>query len=181
MNTLNSFIKSNSKIIVCIVTLLVLLVAYTIYNTRVLKKSNISNEDIYSNELSNLVYEDDYDLINYDIIKKDLDDISNILNEQITLNLENNVETESYITADKIYTEKIDDFTKICDNKLDLKIYDNYVKDLNDFQKEMNFNLDSMKNETLSTYEYTKAKYRYLYKAKEEFLYRSLEKYKEYL
>ena len=178
---LSTFIKYNKRVLIIIFSFVIILIALSYINASALKNNNSYNEDIYENKLASFVARNEFDDINYDLVKKDFDDMGNIIKEQISLNLENNVESESYIVADKIYTEKLTEFSTILSHKLDTEAYSLYREDLETFGKELSFTLESKKNEILSTTEYVNFKNQYSYMAKQDFLYKMLEKYKTYL
>lgn len=178
---LSSLISYNKKVVISILILLLILGAYTIYNVSGLRDRHSKVEDIYANQLSKLVASGSYDDIDYSLIKKDFDDIGNIIKEQITINLENNVDDESFIVANNIYTEKMSEFTKIMNHKLDEETYKIYLDDIDNFEKDIKFNLDAKKNELLSESEFARYKNQYSYYEKQRFLYEMLEKYKSFI
>ena len=178
---ISSLVSYNKKVIISILILLILLSAYTVYNVSGLGDRDSNNEDIYENLVSKLVTNDSFDEIDYYLIKKDYDDIANIMKEQITINLENNIDEKSYIVANNIYTEKMSEFTKIMNNKLDDTTYNMYLEDVESFEKDLNFNLDSKKNDILSEPEFVRYSNEYNYQEKQRFLYDMLEKYRNFL
>ena len=178
---ISSLISYNKKVVISILILLILLAIYTIYNVSGLGSRDSEQEDIYENLVSKLVVDSNFDEINYNLIKKDYDDIDRIIKEQITINLENNVDEESYIVANNIYTEKMSEFDKIMNYKLDDATYKMYINDVDSFEKDLNFNLDSKRNEIISDSEFIRYKNEYSYQEKQRFLYEMLDKYRNYL
>ena len=176
-----SLVSNNKKIIISIFILLLLLAVYTVYNSSGLRNQHNKEEDIYENLVSKLVADGNYDDINYSMVKKDFDDIGNIVKEQITINLENNVDEESYLVANNIYTEKVTEFTKILNYKLNDENYRLYLDDLDTFDKDLKFDLDSKKTEIISESEFIRYKNEYSYQEKQRFLYEMLEKYRNFL
>ncbi len=180
MSLLYNYIKYNIKILIAIFVLIVVLIILTIANFIIDKSSLNVDEYIYKNEVSEKVISNDFDDIDYNLIKKDFEDIEKVIIDQIINDSKNNNDIENYNLAVKIYDEKIEELTTILYHKLDIELYDEYLSHLNDFQYDLKSRSENLQNQYESTIDYTLNKNKMIYEEKRDFCKRVIDEYSEY-
>lgn len=173
----NDFLKN----IFMILLIVLLLFAFSIINKNFLKDNNIVMKNDYINELSQKINSNDIANINYNYLLNDLNNIDEILKDQLSYDLDIKKKTNYYARAEEVYSNKINEITKILNEKLDDEDFLHLQDDLDEFYK----NLDNASDEIKSTNESTiDAEYyvkKYFYEEKQSKCRELLNNYKGFL
>lgn len=173
--------KSFLKNILIIFLVVVILVIITFVNQYFFKNRQYNVNDIYTNELSNKIINNDLSGVNYDFINKDLNSIDNILNEQVNLDLDKVKKTKYYAVAESIYSQKIYEIVRVLNEKLDNEDFYRLELDLDEFQKNIDFAISDLNDTLDSSIEFEFYKNKYLYEEKQKKCRDILETYKGFL
>lgn len=173
--------KSFLKNILIIFAIVIILAIITFINQYFFKNRQYNINDVYTNELSNKIINNDLSGVNYDFINKDLNSIDNILNEQVNLDLDKVKKTKYYSVAESIYSQKINEIVRVLNEKLDNEDFYRLELDLDEFQKNIDFAISDLNDTLDSSIEFEFYKNKYLYEEKQKKCRDILESYKGFL
>lgn len=165
-------------VLLCIITVLLVL---TYVNQNLIKNDLIFNNNLYSNELSIKINNNDLTGVDYDFLNKDLNSIDDILKEQVNSDVDRLKKTEYYGIAENIYSNKINELVRVLNDKLDDEDFYRLELDIDDFQKNIDFAISDLQNTIESTVEFEYYKNKYLYEEKQKKCRDILESYKGFL
>ena len=169
------------KNILVIFSIVALLIIITLVNQYFFKNRQYNINDIYTNELSNKIINNDLSDVNYDFLNKDLNSIDDILNEQVNLDLDKVKKTKYYAVAESIYSKKINEIVRVLNEKLDDEDFYRLELDLEEFQKNIDFAISDLNDTIDSSIEFEFYKNKYLYEEKQKKCRDILETYKGFL
>lgn len=169
------------KNILIIFSIVALLIIITLVNQYFFKNRQYNINDIYTNELSNKIINNDLSDVNYDFLNKDLNSIDDILNEQVNLDLDKVKKTKYYSVAESIYSQKINEIVRVLNEKLDDEDFYRLELDLEEFQKNIDFAISDLNDTIDSSIEFEFYKNKYLYEEKQKKCRDILETYKGFL
>ena len=155
--------KNYIKNLFIIIIIVILLLVLTYINKNYLRDSINLNSNLYTNELSEKIINNDFNDVGYSFLIDDLNNIDDILVDQLALDLDTKKKTEYFKVAIDIYNHKIDEYSKILKYKLDSENYNLFIIELDEFYKDMNFEVDDFnkKYESSIDIEFNKNKYKY--------------------
>lgn len=168
-----------SIFLICLIVLLLLILTYV--NQNFIKDSFVQEEVLYENLLAKRVSENDVDNIDYNFLSEDLNSIDGILKEQLALNLDRNRKSKYYSVAEKIYSEKINELTRILNEKLDDEDFNRLQLDLDEFKTNIDYAVEDIKNTLESTVDIEYYTNKYIYEEKQKKCRELLETYKGFL
>jgi len=169
------------KNILVIFSIVALLIIISLVNQYFFKNRQYNINDIYTNELSNKIINNDLSDVNYDFLNKDLNSIDDILNEQVNLDLDKVKKTKYYAVAESIYSQKINEIVRVLNEKLDDEDFYRLELDLEEFQKNIDFAISDLNDTIDSSIEFEFYKNKYLYEEKQKKCRDILETYKGFL
>lgn len=172
-----NYIK-NLAIILCIVILLFIV---TLINQIYFNNPQNRFNDLYTNELSKKISNNDLADVNYDFLNKDLNNVDDILKEQVGLDLDKIMKAKYYSIAEDIYSKKINEIVRVLNDKLDNEDFHRLLLDLDEFQKNIDFAITDLNNTLDSSIEFELYKNKYLYEEKQKKCRDILETYKGFL
>lgn len=176
-----SMYKTYFKNLLIIFGIVLIMIAVTFINQNYFKNSQYRYNDVYSNELSNKVSNNNLEGINYDYLIKDLNNIDEILIEQVSLDIDKVKKTKFYSIAENVYTQKINEYVRVLNDKLDDEDFYRLEQDLEEFQKNIDFAISDLQNTLESSLEFEFYKNKYLYEEKQKKCRDILEVYKGFL
>ena len=177
---LNIFKNNFLKIFIVLLIVIILFIA-TYINQNIIKNNVIFSENLYNNELSTKITNNDLNDIDYNFLNNDLNSIDDILNEQLALSLDKSRKSEYYSIAGNIYSQKINELTRVFNEKLDDEDFERLQNDLDDFQKNIDFAIEDINNTIESSFERKYYTNKYLYEEKQKKCRELLETYKGFL
>ena len=136
--------KNVFKKIFILVIIIAILLLLTFINQNYIKNDILFSDDLYKNELSEKINNNDIDDINYDFLYKDLNSIDDILKEQLNSDIDRLRKTKYYAIAENIYSNKINEITRILTDKLDDEDFLRLQLDLEEFQKNIDFAISDL-------------------------------------
>lgn len=172
-----NFFKNLGVILLVVLALIII----TFVNQNFFKNSQSGFNDLYTNELSKKITNNDLADVDYDYIIKDLNSIDDILNEQVNLDLDKVKKTKYYSVAENIYSQKINEIVRILNDKLDNEDFYRLELDLDEFQKNIDFAISDLKDTLDSSIEFEFYKNKYLFEEKQKKCRDILETYKGFL
>lgn len=169
------------KRIVILFFIILVLILLTFINQNFIKNNIIYKNDLYKNELSEKINKNELDGINYDFLYRDLNNIDDILKEQLNSDVDRLKKTKYYGIAENIYSNKINEITRILTDKLDDEDFRRLQLDLEEFQKNIDFAIIDLEKNIESTVEFEYYKNKYCYEEKQKKCRDILENYKGFL
>ena len=173
--------KNIIKKIIILVFIISALLILTYINQNYIKNNTLFHDDLYKNELSEKINSNDIDDINYAFLNSDLNSIDDILKEQLNSDVDRLRKTKYYAIAENIYSNKINEITRILTDKLDDEDFLRLQLDLEEFQKNIDFAIIDLDNNIESSVEFEYYKNKYLYEEKQKKCRDILETYKGFL
>ncbi|MBP3200245.1 MAG: hypothetical protein J6M39_01150 [Lachnospiraceae bacterium] len=173
--------KNVFKKIFILVIIIAILLLLTFINQNYIKNDILFSDDLYKNELSEKINNNDIDDINYDFLYKDLNSIDDILKEQLNSDIDRLRKTKYYAIAENIYSNKINEITRILTDKLDDEDFLRLQLDLEEFQKNIDFAISDLEKNIESSVELDYYKNKYMYEEKQKKCRDILETYKGFL
>ncbi len=173
--------KNVFKKIFILVIIIAILLLLTFINQNYIKNDILFSDDLYKNELSEKINNNDIDDINYDFLYKDLNSIDDILKEQLNSDVDRLRKTKYYAIAENIYSNKINEITRILTDKLDDEDFLRLQLDLEEFQKNIDFAISDLEKNIESSVELDYYKNKYMYEEKQKKCRDILETYKGFL
>lgn len=159
----------------------VILLIITLINVKVIKRNHLYEEDLYKNELSKSIGSNNIDKIDYDYIKKDLNELDNIIKEQLKVDIDIKKKTEYYKSAQEIYGNKLNEIVRILNDKLDDEDFELLQLDIDEFYINIDFALDEIKATNKSTIDVSYNTNKYLYEEKQRKCHEIADNYKGFL
>ena len=173
--------KNSIKNLIVIFGIVAILIAITYINQNFLKNNQAGINNLYANELSKKISNNDLNDVNYDYLNKDLNSVDEILKEQMALDLDKVMKAKYYSIADNIYSQKINEYVRVLNDKLDNEDFYRLLQDLDEFQKNIEFAISDLNNTLDSSIEFELYKNKYLYEEKQKKCRDILETYKGFL
>ena len=181
MKSIINNIKNNMNSIFFIFLLILFFIILTYINQNFIKSSFAFEAEVYKNDLVNKIDSNNISDIDYKYLLKDLDNIDIILKEQLSLDLDKNRKSKYYAVAENVYTNKINEITRILNEKLDDEDFERLLLDLDDFQKNIDFAIEDIQNKLESSTDIKLYINKYLYEEKQKKCREVLETYKGFL
>lgn len=173
--------KNSYKSLLAILIIVLILIIITLINQNLIKNNYSFNYSVYSNELSKKIENNDLADVDYNFLSKDLNEIDEILKDELSLDVDRIKKTEYYKKAEEIYTNKINEYIRVLNDKLDNEDFYRLELDLEDFQKNIDFAITDFENTLESSIDFEFYKNRYLYEEKQKKCRDILELYKGFL
>lgn len=173
--------KNSIKNLIVIFGIVIILIALTYINQNFLKNNQVGLNNLYANELSKKISNNDLNDVNYDYLNKDLTSVDEILKEQMALDLDKVMKAKYYSIADNVYSQKINEYVRVLNDKLDNEDFYRLLQDLDEFQKNIEFAISDLNNTLDSSIEFELYKNKYLYEEKQKKCRDILETYKGFL
>lgn len=173
--------KNSVKNLIVIFGIVIILIALTYINQNFLKNNQVGLNNLYANELSKKISNNDLKDVNYDYLNKDLTSVDEILKEQMALDLDKVMKAKYYSIADNVYSQKINEYVRVLNDKLDNEDFYRLLQDLDEFQKNIEFAISDLNNTLDSSIEFELYKNKYLYEEKQKKCRDILETYKGFL
>lgn len=169
------------KKIALIIAIPIIFILLTFINKKFIKSKPIIEEELYVNELSNKINNNDFNDINYDLIKKDFEQIDVILQEQIAGVMDKKKKTVILGIACDIYINKLNELCSILTNKLNDVDFERLTIDIDEFNKNLDFALSDIDNKIDSTIDSKYYRNKYEYEERMNKCHEILETYKGFL
>ena len=171
----------NLKKIIFPLLFAIILILLSLLNKTFLKSHFNHNDNIYKNEVSINVQNNNIKDINYDELKADIDSIDAILLEQILLASDKQKKVTCYDVAQNVYSHKINEIVRVLNDKLDDEDFKRLYEELDQFNRDVEFATKEIENTIDSPLESKFYINKYLYEEKLNKCHEILDRYKGFL